>query len=90
MITGLVVFFQFLLRKNLALRIRFDRAILKIPVFGALIENSSFARIAGILASLISAGVHSIESIEISKQSINNEYLKEGLENVKRKIYSAE
>ena len=80
--------FKYLLNKNHDLKVRVDKFFLSIPIFGKLIENASFARIAGILSSLISAGVHLIESLEIAKQSISNEYLKEGLENVKRKVYS--
>jgi type IV pilus assembly protein PilC len=87
-IFALFTVFQYMVKKNLSIRLKVDKLMLRLPVFGALIENSSFARIAGILSSLISAGVHLVESIEIAKQSINNEYLKEGLENVKRKVYS--
>jgi type IV pilus assembly protein PilC len=69
-------------------RLKFDRWMLKVPVFGDLINNSTFARIAMILSNLLSSGVHLVETIEIAKQSIHNAYLKEGLDNLKRDIYS--
>jgi len=43
---------------------------------------------ASVLANLVTAGVGLIEALEISRQSISNEYIKEGIENIKRKVYS--
>jgi type IV pilus assembly protein PilC len=86
-----VVFFIVLRQKiktNLALKTKFDKKILDLPVFGDLIRNSAIARLASVLANLVSAGVGLIEALEIARQSINNEYMKEGIENIKRKVYS--
>ena len=40
------------------------------------------------MSNLVSAGVHLLEAIEIAKQSITNTYIQEGLENLKRQVYS--
>ena len=87
-IAGLSYWFKHALKTNAAFKLAFDQRILKVPVFGELIVHSSFARIAGILSNLVSAGVHLLEAIEIAKQSITNTYIQEGLENLKRQVYS--
>ncbi len=87
----LIAFFIVLRQKikaNLALKTKFDKKILDVPVFGDLIRNSAIARLSSVLANLVSAGVGLIEALEIARQSINNEYMKEGIENIKRKVYS--
>lgn len=76
------------IKTNLVLKTKFDKKILDLPVFGDLIRNSAIARLASVLANLVSAGVGLIEALEIARQSINNEYIKEGIENIKRKVYS--
>jgi type IV pilus assembly protein PilC len=67
---------------------KLDRKILTMPLFGKIIENSVMARFSTVLANLISGGVSLIEAMEISKNSLTNEYIKDGLDKVKREIYS--
>lgn len=74
--------------KSLVLKRKVDEKLLKLPVFGDLIRNSSIARIATVLSNLVSAGVGLIEAIEIARLSIRNEFLKEALENMKRDVFS--
>ncbi len=81
-------FFKEKVKKNHSLNLVVDRKILNLPVFGDLIRNSAMARIATVMSNLVSAGVGLIEAIEISRLSIKNEYIKEGLENVKREVFS--
>jgi type IV pilus assembly protein PilC len=86
-----VVGFQFFkekVKKNHSLRLAVDKRILNLPVFGDLIRNSAIARIATVMSNLVSAGVGLIEAVEISRMSIKNEYIKEGLENLKREVFS--
>lgn len=81
-------FFKEKVKKNHALRMAVDKKILNLPVFGDLIRNSAIARIATVMSNLVSAGVGLIEAVEISRLSIKNEYIKEGLENLKREVFS--
>ena len=90
LIIGSIAFFLKKMKTDMQTKLFFDRRILKFPVFGELILNSAIARMASVLANLVTAGVSLIESLEISRQSISNEYLKEGLENIKRKVYSGD
>jgi type IV pilus assembly protein PilC len=92
-ITVLIIFgfYKYLtniLSNNLPLRMKFDKKKLHMPLFGKIIENSIMARFSSVLSNLISGGVGLIEAMEISKNSLSNEYIKDGLDKVKRDIYS--
>jgi type IV pilus assembly protein PilC len=82
------ILFKTRMSKSLILKRKVDEKLLKLPVFGDLIRNSSIARIATVLSNLVSAGVGLIEAIEIARLSIRNEFLKEALENMKRDVFS--
>jgi type IV pilus assembly protein PilC len=81
-------FFKKSLKNNLALRKKIDKQTLKLPVMGKLIENSIMARFSMVLSNLISGGVNLVESMEIAKNSIPNEHIRESLDKVKRDIFS--
>ena len=81
-------FFKKFLKNNLALRKKIDKKTLKLPVLGKLIENSIMARFSMVLSNLISGGVNLVESMEIAKNSIPNEHIRESLDKVKRDIFS--
>jgi len=89
----IVLFFAYRLIKdiisnNLKLRMKIHQKILKMPLFGGMIQSSIMARFTTVLANLITGGVGLIESVEIAKNSLSNEYIKDGLDKVKRDIYS--
>jgi type IV pilus assembly protein PilC len=88
-----LIFFAFqsfkrTLKNNVEFRKKVHKNNLKLPVVGKLIENSIMARLSTVLSNLIAGGVGLIESIDIAKSAINNEYIKQALENVKRDVYS--
>lgn len=64
------------------------KRLLNLPVFGELISNSTIARFSNVLSNLVSSGVSLLESLEIAKSSISNEYIKEGIDILKRNIFS--
>jgi type IV pilus assembly protein PilC len=91
LVVGSVVAYQVftnMLSKNLAMRINLDEKKLSMPLFGKLLEASIIARFSTVLANLIAGGVGLIEAMEIAKNSISNEYVRQGLDQVKRDIYS--
>jgi len=88
MIICLTLYLKYKIKSSRELTLQFDKMILRLPVFGGLIQNSTVARIATIVANLISAGVSLIEAVEISRLSITNSYIQEGLENIKREVYA--
>lgn len=87
----LIVVYQIIstmIRNNLNIRIKLDQKKLTMPLLGMLLEGSIMARFSTVLSNLIAGGVGLIESMEIAKNSISNEYVREGLDQVKRDIYS--
>jgi type IV pilus assembly protein PilC len=76
------------MNSNIKFKISIHKNILRLPVLGDLILNSTIARFSNVLSNLVSSGVSLLESLEILKQSISNEYMKEGIESTKRSIYS--
>ena len=82
--------FKYLTTKNAAIRYRWHKQVLKIPVFGDMILKSLLARISLILGNLSAAGVNLLESLEIAKSVSNNVVVTEALENVKKGVFSGD
>ncbi|MFC1646227.1 type II secretion system F family protein [Candidatus Omnitrophota bacterium] len=64
----------------------FDRLKLKIPVFGALILKRQMERFARILATLLSNGVTIIPSLEIVRDIMENNILKQEVEKMRLEV----
>jgi type IV pilus assembly protein PilC len=93
LVVGVVVGFKLLtaqIRKDVELRKKIDQRKLNMPVFGLLIQNSIMARFSTVLSNLIAGGVSLIEAMEIARNAISNEYIREAIDQVKRKIYSGQ
>ena len=84
------VTFKYLTTKNEAIRFKWHKQVLKMPVFGDLILKSLLARISLIMGNLSAAGVNLLESLEIAKSVSNNVVVLESLENVKKGVFSGE
>ena len=67
---------------------RIDKLSFKLPIFGNLIAQSIYARIALIMSNLVAAGVSVIETLEIVKETNDNLIISDAIENVKRGIFS--
>ena len=67
---------------------RIDKLSFKLPIFGNLIAQSIYARIALIMSNLVAAGVSVIETLEIVKETNDNLIVSDAIENVKRGIFS--
>ena len=63
-----------------------DRLVFKIPLFGDLIKRGSIARMSRTLSVLLRSGVRLNESLEISKNTIENLYFQSIITNVKEDI----
>jgi type IV pilus assembly protein PilC len=53
-------------------RLAFDRAKLKVPIFGPLAHKIALSRFANTLSALLSAGIGVIESLEIAAANVGN------------------
>ena len=87
---GFVLAFRYLTTKNEAIRYRWHKQVLKLPIFGEMILKSLLARISLILGNLSAAGVNLLESLEIAKSVSNNVVVTEALENVKKGVFSGD
>ena len=67
---------------------RIDKLSFKLRIFGNLIAQSIYARIALIMSNLVAAGVSVIETLEIVKETNDNLIVSDAIENVKRGIFS--
>ena len=67
-----------------AIKYRWHKQVLKLPLFGEMILKSMLARVSLILGNLSAAGVNLLESLEIAKSVSNNVVVLEALENVKK------
>ena len=79
---------RYLIGKNYKIRKAWHIFVLKIPVFGNLIQKSILARISLVLGNLNQAGVDILESIDIAKSVTTNTVMIEALENIKKGVFS--
>ena len=82
--------FRHITKKNAAIRFKWHRQVLKLPLFGDMILKSLLARISLILGNLSAAGVNLLESLEIAKSVSNNDVVTDALENVKKGVFSGD
>ena len=82
--------FRYTIKKNAALRMKWHRQVLKLPIFGEMILKSMLARISLILGNLSAAGVNLLESLEIAKSVSNNDVITDAIENVKKGVFSGD
>ena len=85
-----VVGFKFLLNKNYNVKKVWHQMVLKLPIFGNLINKSILAKVSLVLGNLNQAGVDLIESIDIAKSVTDNVVVIEALENIKKGVFSGE
>ena len=85
-----IFIFRHLIKTNYEVRKKWHRFVFNMPIFGNLIQKSIFARIALVLGNLNQAGVNLIESIDIAKSITTNTLVIEGLDNIKKGVFSGE
>jgi type IV pilus assembly protein PilC len=85
-----VVGFKYLISKNYNIKKAWHKTMLKLPVFGNLINKSILAKVSLVLGNLNQAGVDLIESIDIAKSVTDNVVVIEALENIKKGVFSGE
>ena len=81
---------KFLIKKNYEVRKNWHRVVMKLPIFGNLIQKSILAKVSLVLGNLNQAGVDLIESIDIAKSVTDNVIVVEALENIKKGVFSGE
>jgi len=85
-IISFVLGFKYLVSKNYEVRKKWHQTMLKLPIFGNLIQKSILAKVSLVLGNLNQAGVDLIESIDIAKSVTDNVIVVEALENIKHLV----
>jgi len=68
----------------------FDVIVLKIPVISTMVKKTNAARTARTLSSLVGAGVEIMDSLEITREVLQNHYYKEVLAQARRDVEKGE
>jgi type IV pilus assembly protein PilC len=58
---------------------RWDAVKLRIPIVGALVRKTALTRFASTLATLLSSGVPVLESLDITRETVNNSVVADGV-----------
>ncbi|MEA3371127.1 MAG: type II secretion system F family protein [Campylobacterota bacterium] len=77
MIVGLIVSFIFLMKKSHAFAYGVHKVLLKLPLFGTIIQKSELARFSYIASLLTRSGVVFVQTVNLSANILNNLVLKE-------------
>ena len=64
----------------------FDKVVIKLPIFGGIIQESNSAKTARTMSSLIGAGVDLIQSVDITSEVLQNNLYKGVLKRVKDNV----
>ena len=84
------IIFKYTTAKIPAVRYKWHKYIIGMPIFGDMILKSLLARIALIMGNLSAAGVNLLEALEIAKSVSNNDVVTQALENVKKGVFSGD
>jgi len=85
-IFGIVALFMLLKKQSYKFAYGVDKILLKLPLFGALIEKSELARFAYIASLLTRSGVTFVQTINLSANILNNKVIKELFLDASKKV----
>jgi type IV pilus assembly protein PilC len=66
----------------------FDRLMIKMPIFGELIQKSSVARMTRTLSTLLSSGVSVVDALDIAAKTAGNKVIEDALVRSKESVIS--
>jgi general secretion pathway protein F len=69
-----------------AQRLRFDRAVLRVPIIGRLIRDLHAARMARTLSTMVASRLPLLEGLSLTNQTINNRALRAASDNIAEEI----
>jgi general secretion pathway protein F len=67
-------------------RLRFDRAVLRIPYFGKVLKKVALARFARTLSTLLLGGIQLVQSLDIVKHVVSNMVLTNAIDDARNSI----
>jgi len=83
---GVAGFAGYKLLRRRDMRSRWDRLMLKVPVWGDKVKKVAFARFTRILGLVLSNGVSLMEGLRIAQGVVQNEYMASRIEEVNKKV----
>ena len=89
-IVAVVIAFRVVIARNEAIRKKWHRLLLRLPLLGQMILHSNLAQIAMVYGNLSGAGVPVIEALDITAASTKNDVIREGIQLAKRGVFSGE
>lgn len=87
-ITALVIIvtLKILLKRSMSFKEKVDKRVLSIPLLGELRMKQEIASMCLIMSSLISCGIPIVQSLQITSDTMKNEYLKRKIQKVKKLV----
>lgn len=82
LILGLGTFFFLRWKKTTAGRLKFDGIVLKLPMFGKLVQKASIARFSRTLGTLLENGVTVVSALDIVSETSGNTVVRNAIERV--------
>jgi MSHA biogenesis protein MshG len=71
-------------------RLRWDRELLRLPVLGKVFLHLGMSRFARTVSALTGSGIPVLETLALAGQSVNNEYIQQGLVRVSERVKGGE
>lgn len=87
---GVVIWMIYKVLKTPKGRAYWDRAKLKLPVFGPILQMVSIARFARTLATLLSGGVPLLTTLQIVRNVVSNDALEKAIDDVREAVREGE
>jgi type IV pilus assembly protein PilC len=87
-VVGIIIFFLLfgLFKRNSHTKIYYDHMILKLPIFGPLIQKKILAMFTSSLGTLLHNGVIINQSLEITSHALENDYYEKDLTKLKQEV----
>lgn len=82
----LFLIIKILLKRNKNFKEQFDKMILKIPLIGELNLKRNISSISTVLSSLLVCGIPIVQSLNITIETVKNEYLKRKLQKARKYV----
>ena len=86
----LIIHFKKRIKSNMNRRIKYDKFIMKIPIYKIILEKSMVIRFSKNMALMMESGMLVTEILEFMKDSFENTVVKKEMEEMKYKIISGE
>lgn len=83
---GGAVFHKFMKKTSLSYKIKYDKFLFKVPLFGELIIRSSVAKMSLLIGNLMGAGVNLNNILDITLSTMDNEVIKRSIKEVNNGI----